>query len=117
MEFTSQTRMTNKTVVAAGNNNKIHQIQAGSITGLDIGHAIVLTKAGLQGRWDGATVPAEPYRLAIVTKKQLDGDASVSALVIGNYVREHVVLDDDSALPAESEFVMTVSDLWAEGEW
>ncbi len=131
MEFTSKSSITNKNVVAAGNNNKVHQIQAGAVTGLDIGHVIVVTKAGLQGRWDGVTLPTEdvddgaggtttvdsPYRLAIVTKKQLTGDASVSALVKGNYVRKHVVLADDSALPAESEFMMTLSDLWCEGMW
>ncbi|MBE8578645.1 hypothetical protein [Vibrio sp. OPT18] len=117
MEFSTKQTITNKNVVAAGNNNRIHQIHAGSVTGLDIGHVVLVTAAGIQGRWDGTTTPSTPHRLAIITAKQMTGDSSVSALVKGNYVRQHAVLDDDSALPAAAQFTLTLSDLWDEGEW
>ncbi|EHK0753614.1 hypothetical protein [Vibrio parahaemolyticus] len=123
MEFTSKTALSHKNVIGSGKGAKVHQITAGAVTGLDIGHVIVITKEGIQGRWDGITLPddgagaAVPYRLAIVTRKQFAGDGSVTALVKGDYVRENVVLADDSALPAEAQFMLTLSDLWAEGEW
>ncbi|EJL3960652.1 hypothetical protein NMI00_004774 [Vibrio parahaemolyticus] len=131
MEFTSKTALSHKNVIGSGKGAKVHQITAGAVTDLDIGHVIVITKEGIQGRWDGITIPTEDiddgaggtitataaYRLAIVTRKQFAGDASVTALVKGDYVRENVVLADDSALPAEAQFMLTLSDLWAEGEW
>lgn len=117
MEFSHKTTITNKTVIAAGPNNRVHQIHAGSVTGLDVGHVIVVTANGVKGRWDGTTIPTEAHRFAIVTAKQMPGDGSVTALVKGNYLRNHVMLSDDSALPATAQFMLTLSDLWDEGDW
>lgn len=111
--------MTSVTVVAAGPNNKIHSVLVGSVTGLDIGHVVVITKDGLQGRWDGdpAALPTEPFRFAIVISKQMAGDGSVRMLVKGNYVRNHLTLADDSALTAAQMFLLSTTDLWDEGAW
>lgn len=126
MQFQAEASLSGKNIVA-GNNSKIHQIASGDVTGLDAGHVIVILASGLHGRWDGS-VPSETdadtgevtlldYRLAIVTRKQFSGDSSVTALVKGDYIRENCVLADDSALSAEAQFYLTLSDLWSEGEW
>ncbi len=122
MKFQQETSITGKNVVA-GHNSKIHQVAAGAVTGLDVGHVVVILPTGLSGRWDGVppvdgtSGAALPYRLAIVTRKQFDGDSSVTILAQGDYVRESCVLADGSALPAEAQFYLTLSGLWAEGEW
>ena len=117
--FMSEQSIKNVTVVASGNNNKVHSVLVGSVTGLDIGHVVVITAAGLQGRWDGdaAALPTEPFRFGIVIAKQFDGDGSVKVLVKGNYVRNNVVIADDSALTAAQQFLLTTTDLWDEGTW
>ncbi|EHK0750575.1 hypothetical protein C1S99_08225 [Vibrio parahaemolyticus] len=122
MKFQQEATISGKNVIAGGN-PKPHQIAAGAVTGLDVGHVVLILPTGLDGRWDG-TLPTDavsgaalPHRLAIVTRKQFDGDSSVSILAKGDYVRESCVLADDSALTAEAQFYLTLSDLWAEGEW
>ncbi len=122
MKFQQEATISGKNVVA-GQNPKIHQVAAGAVTDLDVGHVVLILPTGLDGRWDG-TLPVDevsgatlPHRLAIVTRKQFDGDSSVTILAQGDYVRESCVLADDSALPAEAQFYLTLSGLWAEGEW
>lgn len=122
MKFQQEATITGKNVVA-GHNPKIHQVAAGAVTGLDVGHVVLILETGLDGRWDG-TLPADattgviaPHRLAVVTRKQFDGDSSVTILAQGDYVRESCVLADDSALTAAAQFHLTLSGLWAEGEW
>ncbi len=125
MKFQVDATISGKNVVAG--DAKIHQIFANDVVGLDIGHVVLITVAGLQGRWDGVA-PTEvdadsgaetavPYRLAIITRKQFDGDSSVTAMVKGDFVRDNCVLSDDSGLTAAAEFYLSLSDLWAEGEW
>lgn len=121
MKFQVEATISGKNVVAG--DAKIHQIFAGDVVGLDVGHVVLITEAGLQGRWDGVaptdadTGAAVPYRLGIIVSKQLEGDSSVTAMVKGDFVRDNCMLADDSGLTAAAEFFLSLSDLWAEGEW
>lgn len=109
--------------------NIIHQmLVATDLTGLNVGHVVVIEDGVITQRWDGsplATVIDEgegnitmaPVTLGIVTTQQFDGDRSVSTLRSGAYIRDRIVLSDDSSLSASAEFVLSLYHLFAEGSW
>ncbi|MCF7495061.1 hypothetical protein L3V35_08365 [Vibrio sp. L5-1] len=108
--------------------NVIQQMMVNGITDLEPGHAVVITDGVITGRWDGSplitvqddgagNLTVTQVTLGVVTTKQMKGDASVSALRLGAYLRDRVVLADDSALTAANEFTLSCVQLFAEGAW
>lgn len=100
--------------------NIIQQMMvANGLEGLEPGHAVLITDGVVSARWDGVsnTTRWAGSSLGIVTAKQFDGDSSVSVLRLGAYLRDRIVLADDSALTAANEFTLTYFQLFAEGSW
>lgn len=92
---------------------------ANGLEGLEPGHAVLISDGIIIERWDGAsnTTRWNGNSLGIVITKQMPGDASVSVLRFGTYLRDRIVLDNDSALTAANEFTLTYFQLFAEGSW
>ena len=108
--------------------NVIQQIKVNGVTGLLPGHVVVIVDGVITKRWDGSalttvtkeadnTYRAHQNTLGIITAKQYTGDDSVSTLRYGSYLRDRVVLSDDSALSASNEFTLSMCHLFVEGAW
>ncbi|WGW01546.1 hypothetical protein QF117_12235 [Vibrio sp. YMD68] len=100
--------------------NVIQQMMvANGLEGLEPGHAVLITDGVVTERWDGVsnTTRWAGSSLGIVTAKQFEGDSSVSVIRFGVYLRDRIVLADDSALTAANEFTLSYFQLFAEGAW
>lgn len=109
--------------------NVIQQVLVDNgVTGLLPGHVVLITDGSIAKRWsresliNGAVdgdnkLIYEQSTLGIVTAKQFDGDNSASVLRAGSYIRDRVVLADDSAIATSDEFKLSLCQLYAEGAW
>lgn len=108
--------------------NVIQQTMINGVADLAPGHVVVIEDGVITARWDGSplitaqddgagNLTVTQVTLGIVTTKQMKGDASVSTLRLGAYLRDRVVLADGSALSASNEFTLSLSHLFTEGAW
>lgn len=109
--------------------NVIQQVLVDNgVTGLLPGHVVLIKDGSIAQRWlnenlingavDGeSNFIYEQYTLGIVTAKQFDGDNSASVLRAGTYIRDRILLSDDSGLTTSAEFKLSLCQLYAEGAW
>ncbi|CAH8191648.1 conserved hypothetical protein [Vibrio aestuarianus] len=120
MEFGKKTTIKGAPAIVgsySGGNIIQQTMVANDVTGLEPGHVVVIESGVIKTRWDGTKATIPKWALAIVTTKQFEGDNSVSTLRFGTYIRDRVLLEDDIALDASSEFYMSLHYLYAEGSW
>lgn len=130
MDFGMKTTIKGAPAIVGSYNggNVIQQMMVNAVEGLEPGHVVVITDGVITARWDGSplitvqdggagSLTVTQVTLGIVTTKQMEGDASISTLRLGAYLRDRVVLADGSALSASNEFTLSLSHLFTEGAW
>lgn len=111
------------------NGNIVHQVLVDNgVTGLLPGHVVVIADGSVSGRWSGdnfihgaldgdGNLLYSQLGVGIVTAQQFEGDNSVSVLRAGTYIRDRILLSDDSGLTTSAEFKLSLCQLFAEGAW